>query len=52
MITPKGVVGVLPWSTSKSRFLASIEFLASFEKFYLDGKEEAGRGRGNKKKSS
>jgi len=55
MTTPKGVVVLSPESTSKSRFLASIEsknqFLASFEKFYPDRKEEARRGRENKEKS-
>ena len=56
MTTPKGLVVLSPRSTSKSRFLASIEsknqFLASFEKFYSDRKEEARRGGKNKKKKS
>ena len=55
MTTPKGVEVVIPESTLKSQSLASIEsqnqLLASFEKFYLDGNEEARRGKGNKKKS-
>jgi len=54
MTTPKGVEVVIPESTSKRQSFASIEsknqFLASFEKFYPDGKEEARRRRRNKKK--
>jgi len=51
----KGLVVVSPESTSKSRIFDSIkskhQFLAPFEKFCLDGKEEAKRGGGNTEKS-
>jgi len=53
MTAPKSVVVVTPESTSKSRFLDSIElinqFFAPFEKFCIDRKEEARRGGDNTK---
>jgi len=55
MTTSKGVVVVSPESTSKSRYLDSIELInqvfASFEKFLIDRKEEARKGEDNTKKS-
>jgi len=57
MTNHKGEEEILtPESTSKSRFLTSIEsknqFLAYFEKFYQTKIEEARRERKNKKKTS
>ena len=55
MTAPKGVVEVLPESTTKSRFFDSTEsknqYLPLSDKFCLDRKEEAKTGGGNTKQS-